>query len=305
MISAAQEFTLGSPISFSQNPLKARTQDEYEAAESLLSLFSTPLKSLHLPFEDHNMDVDRAPSLLADLDVSTVPDTPLSPLFPLGYDCSSSSDLPIGDYNMDIDSEFLDLGLGVSESTTANNLNCLSPFAIPGEKISGSSVHTDETRVHVPRLRKERASKVGTMSAALNDLRKARISVTDLLLAILSGEFSEFYSHRLAFLSDSGRIRELLDIIWAEKKSRPTIENWVQDVGLDHICNLVSNEMESAKPLLQMKLKAVSPEYVEQWDVAAIMNPVAMITPTWTKILYAASEPQRRETEDARNRPTV
>ena len=305
MISAAQEFTLGSPISFSQNPLKARTQDEYEAAESLLSLFSTPLKSLHLPFEDHNMDVDRAPSLLADLDVSTVPDTPLSPLFPLGYDCSSSSDLPIGDYNMDIDSEFLDLGLGVSESTTANNLNCISPFAIPGEKISGSSVHTDETRVHVPRLRKERASKVGTMSAALNDLRKARISVTDLLLAILSGEFSEFYSHRLAFLSDSGRIRELLNTIWAEKKSRPTIENWVQDVGLDHICNLVSNEMESAKPLLQMKLKAVSPEYVEQWDVAAIMNPVAMITPTWTKILYAASEPQRRETEDARNRPTV
>ena len=303
MISTAQQSTLGSPISLSQNPLKPRTLDEYEAAESLLSLFSTPLKSLRLPFEDHNMDVDPASSLLADLDVSTVPDTPLSPLFPPGYDCSSSSDLPTGDYNMEIDSEFLNLGLGVSESTTANN--CLSPFAIPGENISGSSVHTDETRVHVPRLRKERASKVGTMSAALNVLRKARISVTDLLLAILSGEFSEFYSHRLAFLSDSGRIRELLNTIWAEKKSRPTIENWVQDVGLDHICNLVSNEMESAKPLLQMKLKAVSPEYIEQWDVAAIMDPVAMITPTWTKILYAASEPQRRETEDAQNRPTV
>jgi hypothetical protein len=63
--------------------------------------------------------------------------------------------------------------------------------------------------------------------------------------------------------------------------------------------------MELAKPLLKMKIKAVSPEYVEQWDVAAIMYPVATITPTWTKILYAASEPQRRESEDARNRPTV
>lgn len=83
------------------------------------------------------------------------------------------------------------------------------------------------------------------------------------------------------------------------------MESWVQEDGIDHICNLVSNEMESAKPLLKMKLKAVSPEYVEQWDVAAIMDPVAMITPTWTKILYAASEPQGSESEDARNRPTV
>lgn len=83
------------------------------------------------------------------------------------------------------------------------------------------------------------------------------------------------------------------------------MESWVQEDGIDHICNLVSNKMESAKPLLKMKLKAVSPEYVEQWDVTAIMDPVAMITPTWTKILYAASEPQGSESEDARNRPTV
>ena len=62
----AQQFTLGSPISLTQIPLKARTLDEYEAAEILLSLFSTQLKTLHLPFEDHSMDVDpeiQAPSL--------------------------------------------------------------------------------------------------------------------------------------------------------------------------------------------------------------------------------------------------
>ena len=50
--------------------------------EQLNLLFSTSLKSLHLPFEDHK-DVDleiQAPSL-AGLDVSTVPHAPLSPLF--------------------------------------------------------------------------------------------------------------------------------------------------------------------------------------------------------------------------------
>ncbi|KIJ99839.1 hypothetical protein K443DRAFT_101532, partial [Laccaria amethystina LaAM-08-1] len=71
------------------------------------------------------------------------------------------------------------------------------------------------------------------------------------------------------------------------------------------ICRLVSNKMESAKPLLKMKLKMVSPAYVKQWDVAVIMDPVAAITPTWTKVLYAASEPQRSESKDTRNQPTT
>lgn len=203
----AQQFTLGSPISLSQIPLKTRTLDEYEAAETLLSLFSTPLKGLLLPFEDHNMDSDvnmeiPAPSLDG-LEVSTVPDASLSSLFPLGDDLPSTSGLPIGHYDMDIDSEILAptpvcLQVGVSAANTP-----LSPFAIPGDNLnpSGSSFFSDETRVQVPvpRLRKERASKVGTMLAALDNLRKARISVMDFLLAILGGEFSEFYSHRLAF----------------------------------------------------------------------------------------------------------
>ena len=83
------------------------------------------------------------------------------------------------------------------------------------------------------------------------------------------------------------------------------MEIWVQDSGVNHICKLVSNKMESAKPLLKMKLKTVSPEYVKQWDVTMIMDPVATITPTWTKILYAASEPQRSKSKDTRNWLTV
>jgi hypothetical protein len=299
----AQQCTLGSPISLSQVPPKVPTLDESEAAETLLSLFSTRLKSVHLPFDDHNMDINfeiQAPS------VSTAPDIPLSPFF-----------FPGDDYDMNIDAEILALtpaGLGVSTGGDTP----LLPFAIPGDNLpsSGCDKHQDSTsndqihlendmQVPVPRFRKDRTSKVDTMLAALDDLRRARISVMDLVLAILSGEFSAFYSHRLAFLCDSERIRKLLDIIWSEKNSHPAMEHWVQDDGIDHICNIVGNEMESAKPLLKMKLKAVSPEYIEQWDVAAIMDPVSKFTPTWTKILYAASKPHRNESEDARNRPIV
>jgi hypothetical protein len=216
-------------------------------------------------------------------------------------------DLPNDDYTMNVGSEVQALtpnDLGVA--TASLSLMSQDDFLGSSGCAEYDQLEPDvDTRAHVPRIRKERTSKVETMSAALESLRKARISVMDLLLAILGREFSEFYSHRLAFLCDSERIREILDIIWREKKSRPALELWVQDTGIDHICKLVSNEMESAKPLLKIKLKAVSPEYVEQWDVAAIMDPVAVITPTWTKILYAASEPPRSESDDTRNRPTV
>jgi hypothetical protein len=108
------------------------------------------------------------------------------------------------------------------------------------------------------------------------------------LLAILGGEFSEFYSHRLAFLCDSARIREILDIIWEEKKSRPAME---QDGGVDHICKLVNNEMESAKPLLKMKLKDVSPEYVEQWhtiegEITSLINKSSQSLPALPKCTF-------------------
>ena len=159
----------------------------------------------------------------------------------------------------------------------------------------------------IPRLRKEQTPKVDKILKALEELcdSSSRISVMDMLVSILRGEHSGFNSYRLAFLHDMERIRELLDLIWVEKMSRPAFESWVNDKGVEHICKKVSNEMENAKPQLKMKLDDVSPAYIEQWDLSRIMDPVAKITPTWTKILHAASEPLRSESEDARNRPTV
>ncbi|KIJ99840.1 hypothetical protein K443DRAFT_8105 [Laccaria amethystina LaAM-08-1] len=119
----------------------------------------------------------------------------------------------------------------------------LSPLPIFQDKFSNSSSYNHygqieqdiDTGVHVPCIWKERTSKINTMLVALENLRKACISVMDLLLAILGRDFSEFYSHQLAFLCDSEQIREIVDIIWEEKKSHPAMESWVQDSGVNHI----------------------------------------------------------------------
>ena len=151
----------------------------------------------------------------------------------------------------------------------------------------------NHTEVCVPRKRHLRVSKIGNILSALRQLREARISIMDLLAIVLSGKDAEFRSHRKAFLSDTERIRNLLDIIWLDNHSHSGFESWLDADGLDHICHLVSNEIESAKPKLHMKLESVSPDYIEHWDVNEIMGPIATdLTPTWSRILYAASEPR-------------
>ena len=52
-----------------------------------------------------------------------------------------------------------------------------------------------------------------SVAMALEGLHKTRISLMDLLLAILEGQFSKFYSHQLAFLCGSERRCKILDII--------------------------------------------------------------------------------------------
>ena len=171
---AFQEYPLGSPISLSRIPLKAPTPHESEAAEALLGLFSSRIKIFE-PTEDHNMDTVDSDSALTNLSISTAPDIPFSPPFTPGDDLPRPSGYA--------DHAFYD--------QTEPEIN---------------------PEVYVPHLQKGRTSKVKMMLIALESLQEARISVMDLLLSILDGEFSEFYSHRLAFLCNTPRIRKVLGI---------------------------------------------------------------------------------------------
>ena len=83
----APEYTLRSPISLSQIPLKAPTAHECEAAEILLSLFFPRLESLLLPNESYSMDVEVQATTPNNLSISAAP---LSPL-PLSQDTPFNS----------------------------------------------------------------------------------------------------------------------------------------------------------------------------------------------------------------------
>ncbi|KAF9486497.1 hypothetical protein BDN70DRAFT_794191 [Pholiota conissans] len=61
--------------------------------------------------------------------------------------------------------------------------------------------------------------------------------------------------------------------------------------AIDFVCESVHEEMEAAKPYLSMTTAQTSPEFIESWDINAIMDPIARdITPMWTAVLNAATE---------------
>jgi hypothetical protein len=72
--------------------------------------------------------------------------------------------------------------------------------------------------------------------------------------------------------------------------------------GVEYVCQLVSAEMDTAKPQLHMNLDEVTPEYMSKWNINNIMDPISMnITPVWSKVLYAATEPLKKDDQDKSN----
>ena len=72
------------------------------------------------------------------------------------------------------------------------------------------------------------------------------------------------------------------------------------------VCDLVNEEMEAAKLNLFMTTAQTTPEFVKGWDINTIMDLIAKdITPTWSSILHAASEPKGAHNKQSCNCPTV
>ena len=86
----------------------------------------------------------------------------------------------------------------------------LSPFLVPGKNLLDLDLSADSllpTPLHsdarIPQKRKARVPRIEAMLMALGRLREARISLMDLLFAILSGDNPELNIYRRAFLSDT------------------------------------------------------------------------------------------------------
>ena len=180
--------------------------------------------------------------------------------------------------------------------------------SIEPPKIEQDSLSEVSSRV---KLRKPKDSKSNHALKALRQLQAAKITASDLLTYVIKGE-DGFKDYQSAFFSPSNRgsLLNLLDNISTHAKGSPIFEDWVGPRTLEIICNKVHKEVEAAKPDLKMSTKDVTPEFIENWDINILMDPITeKITPTFTAVVVAATESKESALKPkgprSRNRKTV
>ncbi|KAG6905097.1 hypothetical protein DXG01_004886 [Tephrocybe rancida] len=153
----------------------------------------------------------------------------------------------------------------------------------------------------IPHMRRQSFSCLHHIQSVLLIIREARITSAEFLSTILDENIQEFFDFRTAFYAEAyfERFEQLLDTIWKSEKGSISLKWWLKPHAVHYICDLVSSEMDAAKPHLQMGTADITPEFILTWDINTLMEPIAeKVTPVWAKILEAATE-----THEAKAKP--
>jgi hypothetical protein len=158
-----------------------------------------------------------------------------------------------------------------------------------------------------PRSRAPRLSKVETIANVLDTLKKAKITPADFLLHVL--DESRFASYQAPFYN-SEKFRELLNLFWGSERGSLVMKDWLRPNAIRLVCELVHSEMECAKPYLRMSSNEVTLDFLSDWDINLLMDPISQnVTPVWSEILDAATESQESKVREkgpgSRNRHVV
>ena len=127
-----------------------------------------------------------------------------------------------------------------------------------------------------------------------NILLDADLTPTLLLLHLLGPDTSNPLACIAFFCqTNEDNICQLLSTILEDDKGSRILKKWMVPHAVNIVCDLVSEEMEATRPNLFMTTAQMTLELIEGWDINMIMDPITKdITPTWSSVLHAASEPK-------------
>lgn len=144
--------------------------------------------------------------------------------------------------------------------------------------------------------KRKRAVKTPNAAAIFNilgRLQELNLMLLNVLLCIFDETTSEHGSFVAPFFNSS-KFTALLDLFWEHNKGSPILQKWMQNYTLEMVCDTVYGKMESAKPHLRMKSTDVLLDYLKNWDINVIMEPVSeKYTPTWSKLIQVATESRK------------
>lgn len=202
---------------------------------------------------------------------------------PLGYEqlpadagvsSSASESLLFAPYSFDDDN---------GNWGSLDSMGDLSPLALGRIAAAPTSFVIPESSPVIPRARELCSSKLDIARSVAASFRDARLSPTELMSTILTANCREFEGFRAAFYAKGNekRLHELLDTILADDKGAIALKTWMEPRAIDLVCDKIHSEMDAAKPALGMNTDGVTLEFIETWDVNAIMDPIGtQVTPT-------------------------
>lgn len=209
--------------------------------------------------------------------------------FPMQFDSSFPSPFPSiypGDWDQDWD------------SVSDRELESPPPLASPFSPVDYTHPTLD-VEMELPsdvlladNQRRPRTDRMVALLGVLQQLRRLKFTVLDLLTVIINGE-DGFQGYRNTLFSSRHRasLVGLLERLIQDKKGGPIVTEWMYPHALHLVCERIHKEMEAAKPKLRMSTGEVTPNFIEEWDIYQIMKPVADdITPTLRTVLEAAGE---------------
>ncbi|KAJ3534736.1 hypothetical protein NMY22_g6793 [Coprinellus aureogranulatus] len=146
-----------------------------------------------------------------------------------------------------------------------------------------------------PQNQEEPSKAIEATWKALEVLRESKISFTTAILTVLDPSNAKFVNYRNRFFDkrNHANIRSVLDSVRENKHTREEFVEWMTPWATDHIATTIHEEFEASKPYLRMDNADITPEWIENWDLKAIMEPVCRdVMPTWTTMLTAATSPK-------------
>jgi hypothetical protein len=184
-----------------------------------------------------------------------------------------------------------------------------SPEVTEREYISSCS---SEPSGSIPRKRNEKKMKLNIALTVLESLSLHHITLTELLTSVVDGRDPEFITYRYALFSEKNQsqLQNLFSLILKDEKGSHIMQEWMKPCAVQQVCETIHKEMDAAKPYLQMSIKDITPEFISNWDVNKILEPIGRnITPTFCTILDAATENKaskmKQKSPKSRNRITV
>lgn len=176
-----------------------------------------------------------------------------------------------------------------SESSVPHSPPPFTPLSVSDSHLDHTPDELRDISYATRRRRQPKVSKKEFVRKKFGEFYDAKISLPEILSYIIDSANDTFEGYRNAFLM-SKHLFPFLNQIFADEKGRRLIEEWMLPHAVELVCEKVHAEMEEAKPQLKMGTADVTPEFITHWDINGLMNSVGKKTPTWSRILEAATE---------------